>query len=49
MRLGGEGFQQKCNDLKVSILNENYIEMLTEIMEIIKSNDSNTQGLKSKF
>lgn len=46
VRLGGEGFQQKCNDLKVSILNENYIEMLTEIIEIVKSNDSNTQGFQ---
>ncbi|XP_063412355.1 uncharacterized protein LOC134695097 [Mytilus trossulus] len=46
VRLGGEGFQQKCNDLKVSILNENYIEMLTEIIEIVKSDDSNTQGFK---
>ncbi|XP_052080412.1 uncharacterized protein LOC127718436 isoform X2 [Mytilus californianus] len=46
VRLGGEGFLQKCNDLKVSILNENYIDMLTEIIEIAKSNDSNQQGFK---
>lgn len=49
VRLGGDEFLQKCNYLRLSIFNNNYIEMLTEIIEIAKSNDSNPQGFTSKF
>ncbi|VDI44515.1 Hypothetical predicted protein [Mytilus galloprovincialis] len=47
VRLGGDEFLQKCNNLRLSIFNNNYIEMLTEIIEIAKSNDSNPQGFTS--
>ncbi|XP_076087694.1 uncharacterized protein LOC143058117 [Mytilus galloprovincialis] len=47
-RLGGKGFRHQCNELKVSNFNVNYIEMLTEIKEIAKKDNSYTQGFNSK-
>lgn len=48
VRLGGKEFRHKCNELKVSKFNDNYIEMLTEIKEIAKKDSSYPQGFKSK-
>lgn len=46
VRLGGIDFQQKCNDLKVSTLDKNDMEILNEFRNNERSNNPISKGFQ---
>jgi len=48
LRLGGNGYQQQCDDIKESSFGKSDKELLTELRNIEKTNDPIPKGLKGK-
>ena len=48
VRLGGNQYQQKCDDIKEMSFGNGYKEILTELRNIEKTNDPIPKGLKGK-